>query len=317
MDYRKRISSGESAPKWSGPTASWVLALLSLCALLLFATPAAGETSTRFSPASASFSLRAGNGYRISVERTRGRASLYAVHGGKSFFAGTSYTVHAKASPLRIDARFGKFGRVSVRLKTERMKKGKLEEQCKGKPETVRFGVFVGTIRFRGEGGYTSVAARHAEGRMSSGQRLKCVFPNLRPGAGSARESRQVPPTLAASQGRHRFIQVEPSGGKQRSIIFSAGSSERRGRMDIFRNVFAEAPPASFVFASDLSSATVQPPLPFHGEASFQRSPSGLAWSGPLSVDFPGREDVQLAGPRFTAHLARDSSSSSFFFRRP
>lgn len=318
MDYRKELASEEIAPKWSANAACWATALLAVCVLLLFATPAEGSTSSYFSPASASFSLRAGNGYRISVERTRGQVSLYAVHGGKSFFASTSYTVRAKASPQRIDARFGRFGRVSVRLKTERMKKGKLEEQCKGKPETVRSGVFVGTIRFRGEGGYASVAARHAEGRLSSGQRFKCVFPNLRPGAGpAARESRQFPPTLAASQGRHRFVQVEASGGKQRSIIFSAGSWERRGRMSIFRDVFAEAAPASFVFANDLSSATVQPPLPFQGEASFQRASSGPAWSGSLSVDFPGREDVQLAGPRFTAHLARDSSSSSFFFRRP
>jgi hypothetical protein len=285
--------------------------------LLLFAAPAAGETSTHFSPASASFSLRAGSGYRISVERTRGRVSLYAVHGGKSFFASTSYTVRAKSLPQRIDARFGRFGRVSVRLKTERMRKGKLEEQCKGKPETVRFGVFVGTIRFRGEGGYTSVAARHAEGRLSTGEKFKCVFPNLRPGSGlAARESRQVAPSLTATQGRHRFLQVEASGGKQKSIIFSAGSLERRGHMSVFRDVFAEAPPASFVFASDLSSATVQPPLPFQAEASFQKA-SGPTWSGSLSVDFPGRDDVQLAGPRFTAHLARDDSSSSFFFRRP
>lgn len=284
---------------------------------LLFAAPAAGETSTHFSPASASFSLRADSGYRISVERTRGRVSLYAVHGRKSFFASTSYTVPAKASPRRIDARFGRFGRISVRLKTERMKKGKLEEQCKGKPETVRFGVFVGTIRFRGEGGYTSVAARRAEGQLSTGEKFKCVFPNLRPGSGlAAQQSHQVAPSLTATQGRRRFLQVEASGGKQRSIIFSAGSSERRGRMSIFRDVFAEAAPASFVFASDLSSATVRPPLPFQGEASFQRASSGPVWSGSLSVDFPGREDVQLAGPRFTAHLARDSSSSSFFFRR-
>jgi hypothetical protein len=289
-----------------------------MCVLLLFAAPAAGETSTHFSPASASFSLRADNGYRISVERTRGHVSLYALHSGKSFFASTSYSVRAKASPQRIDARFGRFGRVSVRLKTERMKKGKLEPQCKGKPETVRFGVFVGTIRFRGEGGYTSVDARHAEGRLSTGEKFKCVFPNLRPGFGSAAHaSRQVPPSLAVSQGRHRFFNAEVASGKKRSAIFSAGSFERRGHTSIFRDVFAEAPPASFVFASDLSSATVQPPLPFQGEASFQRESSGPFWSGSLSVDFPGREDVQLAGPRFIAHLARDSSSSSFFFRRP
>jgi hypothetical protein len=318
VDYRKKLAFDEIAPKWGGNTSCRAAALLAVFVLLFFAAPAAGSTSTYFSPATANFSLPAGNGYRIVVERTRGQVSLSVFRAGKSFFATTSYTVRAKALPQRIDARFGKFGRVSVRLKTERMRKGKLEDQCKGKPETIRFGVFVGTIRFRGEGGYTSVAAKHAEGRLSSGQRIKCVFPNLRPGSWPvAHESRQVPPSLVASQGRHRFVQVEASSGKQRGIIVVAGSSERRGRMEIFRDAFAEARPASFVFASDLSSATVQPPLPFEGEASFQRASSGPIWSGSLSVDFPGREDVQLAGPRFTAHLARDSSSSSLFFRRP
>ncbi|HEU4735452.1 MAG TPA: hypothetical protein VFS48_00290 [Solirubrobacterales bacterium] len=245
----------------------------------------------------------------------RGRVSLTALHGGRSFFAATSYTVPGKVYPQRIDARFGKFGRVSVRLKTERMRKGKLEEQCTGKPETIRYGVFVGTIRFRGEGGYTSVDARQATGRLSSGEKIKCVFPNLRPGSGSvAHASRQVPPSLGAAQGRHRGFGVEIYGGKRRSAFFSAFSQERRGRIEVFRNVFAEGSPASFDFVSDLSSATVRPPRPFQGEASFQRTPTGPTWSGTLSVDFPGRDDVRLAGPRFEADLVRDDSSSTSFF---
>jgi hypothetical protein len=277
--------------------------------------PAAGSTSKYFSPATANFSLRAGNGYRILVDRTRGRVSLSALRGGKSFFASTSYTVPGKVSPQRIDARFGRFGQISVRLKTERMRKGKLEEQCTGKPETIRYGVFVGTIRFRGEGGYTLVDARQATGRLSSGTKFKCVFPNLRPGSGPvAHASRQIPPSLGASQGGQRAFGVEVSGGKRRSIFFSAFSQEQRGRMEIFRNVFAEAPLSSFVFASDLSSATVQPPRPFQGEASFQRTPAGPTWSGTLSVDFPGRDDVRLAGPRFEADLARDDSGSTSLF---
>lgn len=316
MECRKRLPFDEDAPKPSGNAARWAAALLTAFALLFLAAPAAGSTARYFSPATANFSLKADNGYRVTVERTRGRVTLYALH-GKSFFASTSYTVPGKVSPQRIDARFGKFGQVSVRLRTERMHKGKLEEQCTGKPETVRYGVFVGTIRFRGEGAYTSVDARRATGRMSSGEKIKCVFPNLRPGSEPvARASRQIPPSLVASQGRQRVFAVEVGGGKRRSLFFSAFSQEQRGRMRIFRNVFAEAPLSSFVFASDLSSATVQPPQPFQGEASFQRTPVGPIWSGTLSVDFPGREGVRLAGPRFEADLARDDSagSTSIFF---
>jgi hypothetical protein len=316
VEYRERLLFGENAPEWSGNAARWVTALLTAFALLFLAAPAAGSTDRYFSPATANFSLKAGDGYRILVERTRGRVSLTALHGGRSFFAATSYTVRGKVLPQRIDARFGKFGRVAVRLKTERMRKGKLEEQCTGKPETIRYGVFVGTIRFRGEGGYTSVDARQATGRLSSGSKIRCVFPNLRPGSGPvAHASRQVPPSLGAAQGRQRGFGVEIYGGKRRSTFFSAFSQEQRGRMKIFRNVFAEAPLSSFAFASDLSSATVQPPQPFQGEAGFQRTPAGPTWSGTLSVDFPGRDDVRLAGPRFEADLVRDDlSSTSFLF---
>ncbi len=289
---------------------------MTVFALLFLATPAAGSTERSFSPAMASFSLRGDAGYRITVQRIRGRVTLYAFQGGKSFFAATSYTVRGKVSPQRIDARFGKFGRVAVRLKTERMRKGKLEEQCIGKPETIRYGVFVGTIRFRGEGGYTSVDAQRATGQMSSGTKVKCVFPNLRPNSGTAAQaSRQNPPSLVASQGRQRVFAVENSGGKRPSRLFSAVSQEQRGRLEIFRDVFAEAPLSSFAFASDLSSATVHPPAPFRGEASFQRTPAGPTWVGTLSVDFPGRDDVRLSGPRFEASLTReDSGHSSIFF---
>ena len=289
MEYQERLGLTENSLKRSGKRARWATALLTAFVLFLFAASAAGSTSTYFSPATATFSLRAGNGYRILVERTRGRVSLTALHGGKSFFASTSYTVPDKVSPQRIDARFGKFGRVSVRLKTERMHKGKLEEQCTGKPETVRYGVFIGTIRFRGERGYASVTARQAEGRLSTGEKMMCVFPNLRPGSGPvAHASRRVPASLGASQGRQRAFGVEVSGGKRRSLFFSAFSQEQRGRMEIFRNVFAEAPLSSFVFASDLSSATVQPPQPFQGEASFQRTAGRSYLVGDAERRFPG-----------------------------
>lgn len=131
MDYRERLASGEIGRKWSRNAACRATALLAVFVLLLFAAPAAGSTSTYYSAASASFSLRAANGYRISVDRIRDRVSLYAVHSGKSFFTTTSYTVRAKASPQRIDARFGRFGRISVRLKTERMKRGSSKSSAK------------------------------------------------------------------------------------------------------------------------------------------------------------------------------------------
>lgn len=318
MEYREGISFGSTSFKWVERATRWATISLVAAVFLLFSAPLSrASTSNYFSPAMASFGLPASNGYGIQVERRGDRVSLTAYHGGKSFLAATSYTVRGRVSPRRIEANFGKLGRVSVRLRTERIRRGKLEEQCTGKPETVRYGAFVGTIRFRGEGGYTSVRVRQAQGRLSSGHKFKCVFPNLRPRFGEAGHGLpRIPPSLGAAQGRQRIFGVEFSSGRRESILYSAVSQERRGRIEIFRNVFAEAPPASFDFASDLSSATVHPPKPFHGEASFQRTLAEPTWSGTLSVSFPGRDDVRLAGPRFTARFARDSADAVFVLHR-
>jgi hypothetical protein len=219
VDYRKSLT-----------------ALLTAFALLLFAGSAAGSVDKYFSAGGARFTLQSENGYTIAVERFRRRVTLSAVRGGKSFFAATSYTVPSKVLPQRIDARFGKFGRISVRLRTERMHKGELEEQCTGRPETVRYGVFVGTIRFRGEGGYTSVDARHAKGQWNSGERIKCVFPNLRPVLGRwlmclarfHRRSVRSRAVIAASESN------SPRGSAGRF------SSRRSRRSDVGGSVFSE-----------------------------------------------------------------------------
>ena len=64
---------------------------------------------------------------------------------------------------------------------------------------------------------------------------------------------------------------------------------------------------------NDLSSAaTVAPPAPFSGTATFTADPGKQtgSWLGDLSVSFPGRPDVRLAGRRFEGSVLTDGPCS-------
>jgi hypothetical protein len=290
-----------------GDSTRWATPLLASVALLLLAAPPArAGTSTFSSPPMSYFSLRASNGYEIFVQSVSQRVSLFAVQTGKGFsFA--SYTVRGRVSAERIEAGFGKLGRVSVRLRTKRIKRRPLGKGCTGKAPMTRFGIFTGTIRFRGEGGYTTVAARSARGQASPAIRETCPFsPFSRGSAAAASNGRRHPPELTAFvRGKRGFTaQVLSKSSGLGKIVFEASTIEQRGRIDILRVASAVGSRASYAFADNLSSATVRPPSPFEGEATFERGQRGsTSWLGTLSVSFPGRDDVRLAGPRFSARL--------------
>jgi hypothetical protein len=277
--------------------------LITATSLLLVPEASAG-TETFSSPGSSEFSLHASNGYKIFVGRSHREVTLIAFH--PRTFASAVYTVRGRSSAERIDANFGKLGRISVGLRTKRVRRTPLGKGCSGSPPTTRFGVFTGTIRFRGEGGYTSVDARGARGRVDSRIRETCPFSPFRSRT-LAGSGRRHPPELEASEGRRRGFGAEAllrSKKGEDSILFEAVTLERRGRIEIFRTVTAVGGPASLSFADNLSTATARPPEPFQGEATFERGQNGGAsWSGTLSASFPGRDDVPLAGPRFAARL--------------
>jgi hypothetical protein len=252
---------------------------------------------------STDFSLRASNGYTVSVERRGRQVTLGAFRFGR-FLSAASYTVTGSASPDRVEARFGNLGRISVRFKAKRTKRVGPRKGCTGKPAMDRSGVFVGTIRFRGEGGYTTVASRRAQGRVIDTLKERCEFPHTRRSA-RASASPLGPPVLGASLGSRRGFgaSISRRAGK-RSALYEAISRERRGRMRIFRIVFAQGREDSFTYAGDLSAATVKPPAPFEGEATFLRERRGKgSWLGPLEVSFPGRANVPMAGTRFVGKL--------------
>jgi hypothetical protein len=98
--------------------------------------------------------------------------------------------------------------------------------------------------------------------------------------------------------------------------------------MMIGRTAVVRARPNTYVVEGPSTrpdSATVAPPAPFSGDASFHWVPGMSAeWSGSLSVDLPGAGTVPLTGPPFKSELClnrrcvgqpRASASGNFLSR--
>jgi len=123
-----------------------------------------------------------------------------------------------------------------------------------------------------------------------------------------------LPAVLSAFTPRSRVLFVAIGSSELFPFrFFIARRSERQGALRINRSVLVEGEPVSFNASGNLSSATVSPPKPFAGTASFKRNADGLTeWLGTLSVALPGVESTALTGPTFTANLAKPRSEQEF-----
>jgi hypothetical protein len=255
----------------------------------------------------ATFSLSGSNGYSIQLDGS-GRSVTLTASGNEG---SASYTVRGRPSPNSITARFGNRGRIAVKFKqTEGERRRRPPARCKGRPRITRFGVFIGMIRFRGEHGFTEVDADRARGNIYTTPRWKCkrshggdkfTVPNHGPGSEKETE-------LEASMPDHHLLFSVYSARppeESATTLFLVQAQENRGSMDVSRAAFALGRERDFKFdEADLASATVQPPSPFAGSATFLRGPNGsTSWTGSLKVSLPGAPSLALAGPRFKARL--------------
>lgn len=261
------------------------------------------------------FTLRGSNGYRITVSADPEGvdSSVQLTVEGHSGVA--LYIAPGHVTPNTIRARFGRLGRISVRFKPSgRQRHVKVRKKCfRDRPPVVssRLGNFVGTIRFRGERGYTRVSAHRAQGGIgdplaNTSKKHGCEFHES--SAERKRELESVSLEASPPGGRVSFFAgrlfgsrppLAPSGaapGKDQ-YLFLAGEAEKTGQMRILRFAAALGGSETFVFDESLASATVSPPFPFTGSGSFLRNPDGsTSWTGTLAVSLPGLGSVQLTG---------------------
>ena len=265
----------------------------------------------------AEFTLRASNGYRITVSAdAEGQTDEVVLSvGGRG--GDVRYSVPGKVTTSTIRAKFGKLGRVSVRFHPSgRERNVRVPKKCmKERPSVVtsRLGKFVGTIRFRGEHGYTQVSAHSALGGTgdpltNTPRKLQCDFRESE--AERERELESVsltgtPPRAGISFNASGlfgdFPAVDGSGKalppKGDRDLFLALATEKVGKMSILRSAGALGESQDLVLGNDLTSATVDPPSPFTGSGSFLRNADGsTSWSGNLAVPLPGLGTVDLTG---------------------
>jgi len=274
-----------------------------LVQLVVCATFCAPAFAANSSQTSEEFSLRGSDGSLLSIKAAEGQVSISV--SPKQPRLGdqevSEYTANGSTSRDAIQASFASFGEISVQFVPSvkvRTKSLKLPPKCEGPKKIVRReGAFVGTIKFTGENGYTSVDALEAAGSVGTPLEFDCVKGVPVPSPGS---HQRIPTVLNArtSDGRLGF---EAALRRRGQVEFSAGEASEVEGISILRSVTKSGRSSRFRFDRDYRTATVSPPAPFSGTAKFERGAEGTKsiWAGSLSVSFPGEPGVPLAGSLF------------------
>lgn len=187
---------------------------------------------------------------------------------------------------------------------------------CTGAPRTLREGVFAGTIAFAGERGYVRIEAPQAEGSMSVLPHWQCPEGDDRspfeliPGAaqlsvrptGRERESASL---YALGRGCSCFfgagVHHRHSGGRS---IFLGTRLERREGMEIGRVTSAVGPASAFDYSHKAGRATLDPPPPLKGRATFRTRDRGRAvWRSTIRVPLLGAAPLRTGARGFGAAL--------------
>jgi hypothetical protein len=251
-------------------------------------------------PVPGSFQLAGSNGYNITVGAVPARkgspGSVIIIVAGKN--QGVTYRAPATVTETSIQADLGALGAIAVTFQRSGMA---ATAGCDG--DEVRFdsGRYEGTIEFHGEEGYTGVAATSVPGNIDFWLAVVCgeTF-----SSGSYGNSRARGAELHI---RNPALGPEMSVSKSRpdaAARISVAVSEYNDGIAIERFTGFRMPAGDFTFDRRLRTATVRPPAPFAGAASFDRGKkAGQRWKGNLTVDMPGRADVPLTGSALRASL--------------
>jgi hypothetical protein len=250
--------------------------------------------------------IKGTHGFRITVTRISGRVELTASNGNTAAI----YVVRSAKNPTdRIQATFPGLGEVSVRFDPSGRAPRAPGGFCGSRPGFRQNGIFRGSIRFEGEQGFTRINVGSAPGSVFGSFKEVCK--------GSRGSDSEMPPDyLLEEKARSRggttvFVAMKSSDAlsPDPSARYFASHWERQYGMLSVRVASAQADRDTFATGGSPfrpESATLTPPAPFSGTASFQASPGALAkWEGTLAVELPGIGTVPLTGPQFRPKLCR------------
>jgi hypothetical protein len=261
---------------------------------------------------SAEFSLPEADGYSITVIGSERSVQVSVVEGQTSsrHLVSSDYTFAGSASEKGIHADFGSFGAVDLRFspsgEIRTIQLPKVGEECDGPRKVERhLGTFVGSFRFEGEAGYTTAETAEVSGSVGDRAQIICWTSGRESKQGRHRNPPPSPYLGATTTHNSLGFAAARLGRHRKRTSFVASSIEKEAGVSIRRWASISASSSEFTFDRRLTTATVTPPAPFSGSATFERGPKGSqpSWSGSLTVSFPGRPEVPLTGPNFTSLL--------------
>jgi len=289
-----------------------VLALVVVASFGVQASPAMAEGEAE-TGAFGAFRLKATNGYSIFAiavskpQFKRGELVLFVGGPGGSAI----YLASAKVEPTVIEADLGDVGKVAVNFEPSGPPE-RVDARCEENGSTIfQPGFWVGKIEFEGEEGFTRVAVARTKATVSPFFELGgCGMTVIgEQGGRSVKGARLI--ARFASARESRFLQANRNrpGGR---VYLEVDVEERHRGLIVDRQVGGYFPAGAFEFASPLRTATLAPPAPFAGHATFHRNAKARnRWTGNLTVDLPGRADVPLAGGSFKTALAHWSRTET------
>lgn len=226
-----------------------------------------------------------------------------------------SYEVQGEVTEAGLKVRFGRLGLIDVAFTpTKTLSSTEPSGGCTGAPRTLREGIFTGTIDFTGEREYVRIEGPQAEGSMSVISQWECLEEPA-PFAAVSRSHETNPEEESEHASLHalsrRCLCVFAAGrhhrdrkGRRGRSIFFGAKFERREGMEIYRQTTALGAPSAFVFNHEAGTATLRPPRPFSGRATFKRRPQGRnLWRSTIRVPLLGVDPLKPQGRAFRADL--------------
>lgn len=287
--------------RWGKFVAVLAIALASAACFVAVASAEGEEDTGGFG----AFRLKGTNGYSILVmgfskpHFKQGEVLVLATKG----HAAVTYFTPATVTATKIEADLGVAGELSVEFQPEGAPE-RVRSSCEGDGAvTFQPGFWVGKIEITGEEGFTTAEKTRAKAKVTPFLDILCGASAGGEGVGHGFPGVRL---VVRDGGLHRtpLLQVNQNrpGGPLR---IEANLEERRGDLIVERTIESFYLGKGLHFDPKLRSATLSPPPPFSGSATFHRNakPAGR-WTGNLTLDFPGRADVPMTGSAFKATLA-------------
>jgi hypothetical protein len=257
-------------------------------------------------PLHASFKLKGSHHYEISG-LGYGYATFYATltasrgHGSAQYVGSAGpgeYTGSASAKRMALD--LGSRGGYDLRFHRKKTKMIDPPKGCTGEQVKARIGVWKGRINFRAEGGYTSVHARRARGRVVPEHvEWRCPFVKGTAILATGFSLTSIPPVFTA-------FKPDNASATRFAVLSAWDPVPAKGATVLARRHAAvHGTSGQFMFTPGLTGAQVNPPAPFSGSGRYSKS--GTNWSGSLAVDFPGEANYPITESNdFGASLIHD-----------